>query len=45
MEKGEMLELFNDFIDRSFYENDDKLGLVYYPSIKSIYDGLNKSMA
>lgn len=45
MEKGEMLELFNDFIDRSSYANDDKLGLVYYPSIKAIHDGLDKSMA
>lgn len=45
MKAGEMLELFNDAINRSRYENDKELGLVFYPSIKAIMDGLDKSMA
>lgn len=45
MKEENILEMFNDFINRSYYENDEKLGLVYYPSKKSINEGLNRSMA
>lgn len=45
MKEENMLELFNDFINRSSYKDDKELGLVFYPSKKAIHDGLDKSMA
>lgn len=45
MKANEMLELFNDTINRATVTIDKELGLVYYPSVKAIYEGLEKSMA